>query len=108
MNMGTGITGRIDVKKIDKSRLYQGAKGTYLNFTFFLNDETDQYGNNGFITQEITKEEKNNGVKMPILGNVKIFYRENQNQNQGNQNQGNYQGQSQNQQATIPDSEIPF
>jgi len=95
--MGTGITGRIDVKKIDKARLYAGEKGTYFNFTFFLNDEADKYGNNGFITQEMTKEEKDNGVKMPILGNVKIFYREQQNQ-----------GQTGGQQPIPDGSDIPF
>ena len=62
----------IDVKKIDKAALYVGAKGTYLNLTLLENrDGTDQYGNDGFITQDIGKERRLAGEKGPILGNWK-------------------------------------
>jgi hypothetical protein len=63
---------KIDVTKIDKERLYKGAKGTYLDAVVFLEDEPDQYGNNGMITQQVSKEERQNGIKGSILGNVKI------------------------------------
>jgi len=63
---------KIDVTKIDKERLFQGAKGTYLDAVVFLEDEEDQYGNNGMITQQVSKEERQSGVKGNILGNVKI------------------------------------
>ena len=63
---------KIDVTKIDKERLFQGAKGTYLDAVVFLDDEADQYGNNGMITQQVSKEERESGVKGNILGNVKI------------------------------------
>jgi len=64
---------KIDVTKIDKARLYQGAKGQYLDATVFLNDEQGQYGDNGMITQSVSKEERESGVKGAILGNVKIL-----------------------------------
>jgi hypothetical protein len=63
---------KIDVTKIDKSKLFKGAKGTYLDAVVFLKDEVDQYGNNGMIVQSITKEEREQGVKGAILGNVQI------------------------------------
>ena len=70
-----GISLRIDVTKIDKDRLYKGQKGQYLDLTTFVNlDEKDQYDNNGFISQSVSKEERDAGVKTPILGNVKVFY----------------------------------
>lgn len=70
-----GIRVRIDVNKIDKDRLYKGEKGTYLDLTTFVNlDEKDQYGNNGFVSQTLTKEERAAKVKTPILGNVQVFY----------------------------------
>ena len=70
-----GISFRIDVTKLDKSRFYKGDKGTYADLTTFVDvDKVDQYDNNGFITQSQTKEEREAGVKMPILGNVKVFY----------------------------------
>ena len=49
---------KIDVTKIDKARLYQGAKGQYLDATVFLNDEQGQYGDNVMITQSVSKEER--------------------------------------------------
>ena len=75
--MSIGISLRIDVTKIDKSRLFKGTKGTWLNLTAFVDlEQTDQYGNNGFITQELTREERENKVQLPILGNSKVFYKE--------------------------------
>lgn len=73
--MKVGINVRIDVTKIDKSRLYKGAKGTYLDLSTYVDTENkDQYDNNGFISQSTTKEERDAGVKTPILGNVKVYY----------------------------------
>ncbi len=34
--MKVGLNVRIDVTKIDKARLYKGAKGTYLDLTTFV------------------------------------------------------------------------
>ncbi len=73
--MKIGISIKLDVSKIDKSRLFKGEKGTYLDLTTFIDtDQQDQYGNNGFICQSVTKEERNAGVQTPILGNTKVFY----------------------------------
>lgn len=70
--MRVGISLNIDVTKIEKSRLIHGEKGTYADFTTFVNlDEQDKYGNNGFITQSKTKSKD---VKLPILGNAKVFW----------------------------------
>jgi len=68
---------KIDVSKIDKSRLFKGAKGIYLDATAFIDiDELDQYGNSGMITQDVTKEERDQGVKGNILGNSKVFWKD--------------------------------
>ena len=73
--MKIGLSVRIDVTKIDKARLYAGAKGTYLDLTTFVDtEEKDQYENNGFISQSVDKEEREQGVQTPILGNVKVFF----------------------------------
>ncbi|MEA1966618.1 MAG: hypothetical protein U9N77_00110 [Thermodesulfobacteriota bacterium] len=98
--MKIGISVKIDVTKIDKTRLYKGKKGTYLNLTTFVDTEdVDQYGNNGFISQTVSKEERNNNIRTPILGNCAVFYK------QESQQRGGYQPQ-QNQQP--PDDDIPF
>lgn len=79
-----GVNFKIDVKKIDKARLFSGQKGTYLDATVFIDiDEFDQYGNSGMITQDVSKEEKAQNVKGNILGNCKVFWQENSNQQQG-------------------------
>jgi hypothetical protein len=101
-----GISLKIDVKKIDKERLFKGQKGTYLDMTFFLDTENEsQYGDNGTITQSVSKEEKDNGVKLPIMGNGKIFWTDG-GQQQGYQQPRQNQGQQSRQ--PIPDDDIPF
>jgi len=73
--MKLGLSLKIDVTKIDKNRLFKGEKGTYLDLTTFIDtDELDQYGNNGFISQSVSKEEREAKVQTPILGNIKVFY----------------------------------
>lgn len=66
---------KIDVSKIEKERLYVGKKGTYLDAVIFLNDEADEYGQNGMVVQSVSKEEKDAGKRGEILGNVKILGR---------------------------------
>ena len=61
---------KIDVKKIDKQHLFTGSKGTYMDLTLMENrDGTDQYGNDGFIIQSVSKEKREQGIKGPIIGN---------------------------------------
>jgi hypothetical protein len=72
--MKIGVEVRIDVTKIDKARLYVGAKGKYLTMTTFIDtDQKDEYENNGFISHKKEKDEQGN---TPILGNVKVFWSE--------------------------------
>ena len=62
----------IDVKKIDKAALFTGKKGTYLNMTLMENREgVDQYGNEGFIVQDIGMARRQAGERGAILGNWK-------------------------------------
>lgn len=78
--MKVGVNVKIDVTKIDKQRLFAGKKGTYLDATVFVDvDNKDQYNNNGMVTQNVTKEEKDQGIKGPILGNVQVFWRDDNN-----------------------------
>lgn len=77
--MKIGLSVRIDVTKIEKERLYKGAKGTYLDLATFIDtDNEGQYGDHGFISQSVTKEERDAKVQTPILGNVKVIYMDQQ------------------------------
>ena len=70
-----GVSLKIDVSKIDKTRLFKGQKGVYLDATVFIDTaQLDQYGNSGMITQDVKKEEKDQGIKGAILGNCKVFW----------------------------------
>ena len=73
-----GVSLKIDVSMIEKARLFTGKKGTYLDATVFIDlDQLDQYGNSGMVTQDVTKDEKAQGIKGPILGNCKVFWSDN-------------------------------
>lgn len=65
------ITGKINVLAIDKARLFQGEKGKYLDIVL-IETPNSQYGDDYMIVQSVTKEEREKGVKGPILGNAKI------------------------------------
>lgn len=67
------ISIKIDVTKLDESRYFKGQKGTYLDITGILNDAPDKNGNYGFITQSVTKEEREAKLQLPILGNFKVL-----------------------------------
>tara|TARA_R110000868_G_scaffold207972_5_gene457111 strand:+ start:222 stop:530 length:309 start_codon:yes stop_codon:yes gene_type:complete len=72
-----GIQLKIDVTKIDKALLFKGTKGSYLDATIFVElDTPDQYGNHGMVTQDVSKESRDAGEKGPILGNVKVFWKD--------------------------------
>lgn len=71
--MSRTIALKIDVSKIEKERLFKGEKGLYLDAVLFLDEEQDKYGQNGMIVQSVSKEERQNGVRGPILGNCKII-----------------------------------
>lgn len=72
-----GVSLKLNLSKADKARFFKGEKGTYLDATVFIDlDQLDQYGHSGMITQDVSKEEKAQGVKGPILGNCKVFWSE--------------------------------
>jgi hypothetical protein len=62
------INAKIDVLKIDKSLLFKGAKGTYLDLTIWINDKPDQFGNDISIEQRTKK-----GDNKIYLGNGKFY-----------------------------------
>lgn len=88
----------INVAKIDKSEIHVGAKGKYIDILFFDNrDGTDEYGNDGFVVQGISKERRDEGDRGPIIGNWK--------ESQPPQNQPNAQEQPSEGQV---EDDIPF
>ena len=68
------ISLRIDVKKIDKAKLYTGEKGTYLDVVL-IPSSNNQYGNDYMAVQGLPEADRKAGVKGAILGNGKLIQR---------------------------------
>lgn len=68
----------IDVTKIDKSLLKEvtkkdGTKAVFLNLICWPNEEgRDQYDNDGTVKQSLSKEQREAGTKVKILGNYRV------------------------------------
>lgn len=66
------ISLKIDVTKIDKSKLFNGKQGTYLD-AILIETPNNQYGDDYMIVQSVSKEEREQGIKGAILGNARKF-----------------------------------
>lgn len=64
----------LNLDKIDKSLVYTSPKtgANYLNISVLMREAPDQWGNDGFAVQDVSKEQKDKGMKGPILGNAKV------------------------------------
>ena len=60
---------------IDKTRLFPGAKGKYLDFVLIELRDPDKRGNDFMIVESITKEEREKGIRGTILGNARTVGR---------------------------------
>lgn len=67
------IAVKIDVKKINKARLFQGKNGALYLDLILMESSNDQYGNDFMVVESTKKEEREAGVKGNILGNAKYI-----------------------------------
>ena len=72
--MASIIKANIDLNKIPKDKIYKGKKGSYLPIVITINDELDQYNNQGPVIVEQTKEERDAKVDKVYLGNVQVVW----------------------------------
>ena len=77
--MASIIKTSINLNSIPKDKIYAGKKGKYLPITITLNDELDQFGNQGPVVVEQTKEERDAKAPKTYLGNVKVVWTNGQN-----------------------------
>lgn len=69
-------TVKIDVTQIDKSRLFEGKpKGSgeipkYLKLVLIPRKEAGKYGETHIVKQDSTKEEREAGKELPIIGSA--------------------------------------
>ena len=72
--MASIIKASINLSEIPKDKVIVGKKGKYLPITITLNDEVDQFGNQGPVVVEQTKEERDAKAPKTYLGNVKVVW----------------------------------
>ncbi len=72
--MASIIKTSINLSEIPKDKIYVGKKGKYLHITNTLNDDVDQFGNQGPVVDEQTKEERESKQAKTYLGNVKVVW----------------------------------
>ena len=72
--MASIIKASINLNNIPKDKIFVGKKGKYLPITITLNDEVDQFGNQGPVVVEQTKEERDAKAPKTYLGNVKVVW----------------------------------
>ena len=77
--MASIIKTSINLNNIPKDKIYAGKKGKYLPITITLNDDVDQFGNQGPVVVEQTKEEREAKAEKTYLGNVKVVWTNGQN-----------------------------
>lgn len=65
---GKLIFAKINLSKIDKTKLFTGDKGIWCDLTIWLNSEPDKYGNDISIEQSSDK-----GADKIYLGNGKYY-----------------------------------
>ncbi len=59
----------INLDKIPKEKIVNGKKGRYLNIVITVNDEVDQFGNQGPVVVDQTKEERDTKAEKVYLVN---------------------------------------
>ncbi len=64
----------INLSAIPKDKIIEGKKGKYLPITITINDEVDQFGNQGPVIVSQTKEERETKTEKTYLGNAQVVW----------------------------------
>jgi len=72
--MASIIKANINLNDIPKEKIYKGKKGSYLPIVITLNDDLDNYGNQGPVIVEQSKDERDAKASKVYLGNVKVVW----------------------------------
>ena len=72
--MASIIKTSINLNEIPKDKIIVGKKGKYLPITITINDEVDQFGNQGPVVVAQSKEEREAKNPKVYLGNVQVVW----------------------------------
>ena len=96
------VKANINLDAIPKDKIYKGKKGRYLPISITINDEPDQFGNQGPVIVDQTKEEREAKTEKTYLGNVKVVW------TNGTFPERATDGQSQPQPQKVAEEDLPF
>ena len=106
--MASIIKTSINLNDIPKHKIIDGKKGKYLPITITLNDEVDQFGNQGPVMVEQSKEERESKAAKVYLGNVKVVWTNGQNVDAAPRQDGQAPPQKQAQSFAPQADDLPF
>ena len=67
------ISVKINVTKVDKSKLFQGKNGSKWLDILLIESRNDKYGNDYMVVEGVSREDRERGVRGAILGNAKVI-----------------------------------
>ena len=103
--MASIVKASINLNAIPKEKIFVGKKGKYLPITITLNDELDQFGNQGPVVVEQTKEERDAKAPKTYLGNVKVVWSNGQNVDPAPRDNNSAPAPAP---AAAPEADLPF
>lgn len=77
--MASIIKTSINLNEIPKHKIIDGKKGKYLPITITINNDPDNFGNQGPVIVEQSKEERDSKAAKVYLGNVKVVWTDGKN-----------------------------
>jgi len=77
--MATILNTSINLSKVPKDKIIEGKKGKYLPVTITINDDIDQFGQQGSLTVQQSKEQRESKEPKVYLGNVNVVWTNGQN-----------------------------
>ena len=77
--MASIIKASINLNEIPKHKIIDGKKGKYLPITITLNNDPDNFGNQGPVIVEQSKDERDSKAAKVYLGNVKVVWTDGKN-----------------------------
>jgi|TARA_R110000765_G_scaffold285792_1_gene382488 hypothetical protein len=98
----------INLNAIPKDKIIQGKKGKYLPITLTINDEIDNFGNQGPVVVEQSKEEREAKAPKTYLGNVKVLWTNGEFPSPPPREDRQQQAQPQQQAAPAMPDDLPF
>ncbi len=64
----------LDLSKLPKEKMIKGKKGTYINLSLSVNDDTNQYGKNASVTIAQSQEEREAKQDKVYVGSGQVVW----------------------------------